>query len=68
MRRSVRGKCVVSAMLNMVNKYAIQEGNIYNFDKTGFQMGILSGAKVVISSERRGQIVQSSLAIKSELL
>jgi hypothetical protein len=28
-----------------MDKYAIQEGDIYNFDETGFQMGILSGAK-----------------------
>jgi AraC-like DNA-binding protein len=38
-----------------MDKYAIQEGDIYNFDETGFQMGILSGAKVVTSSERRGR-------------
>jgi len=40
---------------NVVDKYAILEGDIYNFDETGFQMGILSGAKVVTSSERRGR-------------
>ena len=40
---------------NVIDKYAIQEGDIYNFDETGFQMGILSGAKVVTSSERRGR-------------
>jgi hypothetical protein len=40
---------------NVMDKYAIQEGDIYNFDETGFQMGILSGAKVVTSSERRGR-------------
>jgi hypothetical protein len=32
----------------------ISEGDIYNFDETGFQMGILSSAKVVRSSERCG--------------
>jgi AraC-like DNA-binding protein len=39
----------------MMDKYAIQDGNINNFDETGFQMGILSGAKVVTSRERRGR-------------
>jgi hypothetical protein len=39
----------------VIDKYAIQEEDIYNFDKTGFQMGILSGAKVVTSSERCGR-------------
>jgi hypothetical protein len=38
-----------------MDKYAIQEGDIYNFDEIGFQMGILSGAKVVTSRERRGR-------------
>ncbi|KAL2019740.1 hypothetical protein VTK56DRAFT_9184 [Thermocarpiscus australiensis] len=40
---------------NVIDKYAIQEEDIYNFDETGFQIGILSGAKVVTSSERRGR-------------
>ena len=40
---------------NIIDKYAIQEGDIYNFDETGFQMGMLSSAKVVTSSERRGR-------------
>jgi hypothetical protein len=40
---------------NVIDKYAIQDADIYNFDETGFQMGILSGAKVVTSSERRGR-------------
>jgi hypothetical protein len=39
----------------MIDKYAIQEGDIYNFDETGFMMGMLSAAKVVTSSERRGR-------------
>ena len=36
---------------NMVDKYAIQEEDIYNFNKTSFLMSILSRAKVVTSSE-----------------
>ena len=39
----------------MVDKYAIQEEDIYNFNETGFLMGILSSAKVVTSSECCGQ-------------
>lgn len=37
---------------NMIAKYGIQEADIYNFDETGFLMGMLSSAKVVTSSER----------------
>ncbi|KFZ25170.1 hypothetical protein V502_00351, partial [Pseudogymnoascus sp. VKM F-4520 (FW-2644)] len=40
---------------NMIAKYSIQEVDIYNFDETGFLMGMLSSAKVVTSSERRGK-------------
>jgi hypothetical protein len=40
---------------NMMDKYGIQEEDIYNFDETGFLMGILSSANVVTSSERRGR-------------
>jgi hypothetical protein len=40
---------------NTIAKYGIQERDIYNFDETGFLMGMLSGAKVVTSSDRRGR-------------
>ncbi|KFY92311.1 hypothetical protein V500_04219 [Pseudogymnoascus sp. VKM F-4518 (FW-2643)] len=40
---------------NMIAKYGIQEADIYNFDETGFLMGMLSSAKVVTSSERRSR-------------
>ena len=40
---------------NTITKYGIDETDIYNFDETGFLMGMLSGAKVVTSSERRGK-------------
>jgi hypothetical protein len=40
---------------NMIAKYGIQEEDIYNFDETGFLMGMLSSAKVVTSSERSSQ-------------
>ena len=45
---------------NMIDRYVIQEGDIYNFDETGFLMGMLSSAKVVTSSERRGRPHQSN--------
>ena len=38
-----------------IAKYGIQEADIYNFDETGFQMGVISTAMVVTSSERRGR-------------
>ncbi|KAF2176948.1 hypothetical protein K469DRAFT_525114, partial [Zopfia rhizophila CBS 207.26] len=34
-------------------KYGIQDKDTYNFDKSGFQMGIITQQKVVIGSERR---------------
>jgi hypothetical protein len=37
---------------NTVTKYGIQEEDIYNFDETGFQMGVITTAKVVTGSER----------------
>jgi hypothetical protein len=40
---------------NTVGKYGIVESDIYNFDETGFMMGIISTGMVVTSSERRGR-------------
>jgi len=40
---------------NTVAKYGIQEADVYNFDETGFMMGVISTAMVVTSSERRGR-------------
>ena len=37
---------------NTIAKYGIQEEDIYNFDETGFQMGVITTAKVVTGSER----------------
>ncbi|KFZ24810.1 hypothetical protein V502_00710, partial [Pseudogymnoascus sp. VKM F-4520 (FW-2644)] len=37
---------------NTVAKYGIQDEDIYNFNETGFQMGIISTAKVITASER----------------
>ena len=40
---------------NIIAKYGIQEADIYNFDETGFQMGVISTTMVVTSSERHGK-------------
>jgi RecB family endonuclease NucS len=36
-----------------IEQYGITTHDIYNFDETGFQMGVISTAKVVTGSERR---------------
>jgi hypothetical protein len=40
---------------NTIAKYAIQESDIYNFDETGFMMGVISTGLVVTSSDGRKQ-------------
>ncbi|KFZ20684.1 hypothetical protein V502_03067, partial [Pseudogymnoascus sp. VKM F-4520 (FW-2644)] len=40
---------------NTIAKYAIQDADIYNFDETGFLIGVISTTTVVTSSERRGR-------------
>jgi hypothetical protein len=40
---------------NVVKKYGINEADIYNFDETGFMMGVISSCTVVTSAERRGR-------------
>jgi DDE superfamily endonuclease/Tc5 transposase-like DNA-binding protein len=37
---------------NTIAKYGIMPEDIYNFDETGFQMGVISTAKVVTSAEK----------------
>ena len=41
-----------SLVENTVTKYGIADDDIYNFDETGFQMGVISAGMVVTSSER----------------
>ena len=36
-------------------KYAIQEADFYNFDETGFIMGVICGSMVVTRADRRGK-------------
>ena len=38
---------------NTIAKYGINDADIYNFDETGFMMGVISTAMVVTSSEGR---------------
>jgi hypothetical protein len=40
---------------NMVAKHGILEEDIYNFDETGFAMGLIATSKVVTGAERRGR-------------
>ncbi|KJK73921.1 hypothetical protein H634G_10782 [Metarhizium anisopliae BRIP 53293] len=40
---------------NTVAKYGVQDEDFYNFDETGFMMGIISTTTVVTSSEKRGR-------------
>jgi hypothetical protein len=40
---------------NMTAKYGIQDCDFYNFDETGFMMGIISSAMVVTRADRRGR-------------
>ncbi|KFY28041.1 hypothetical protein V491_00668 [Pseudogymnoascus sp. VKM F-3775] len=39
-------------MRNIVAKYSITDADIYNFDETGFIMGVISTGKVITNSER----------------
>ena len=44
--------CLVA---NLHAKYAIQDANLHNFDKTGFMMGVICGGMVVTRADRRGR-------------
>jgi hypothetical protein len=57
MRRSHGYLRLVSACTNVIGKYGILDEDIYNFDETGFQMGVISTVKVVTGSERAGRLV-----------
>lgn len=41
-----------SLVKNIITKYGIVDSDIFNFDKTGFMMGIISTGMVVTSAER----------------
>ena len=38
-----------------IAKYGIAKEDIFNFDKTGFQMGVISTSKVITTSNRKGR-------------
>lgn len=40
---------------NMRAKYGVDDGDIYNFDETGFMMGVISSQLVVTSTDRQGR-------------
>ncbi|EDN98948.1 hypothetical protein SS1G_13807 [Sclerotinia sclerotiorum 1980 UF-70] len=42
-------------VLNIRAKYGIQDCDFYNFDETGFMMGIIVACMVVTSAERNGR-------------
>jgi hypothetical protein len=42
---------------NTIEKYGILDTDIYNFDKTGFQIGVISTAKVITGVERSNRPV-----------
>ena len=41
---------------NVIIKYGIFDSNIYNFDKIGFFIGMLSYAKIVITSNYKNKL------------
>lgn len=43
---------------NTIAKFGIVEDDIYNFDETGFVIGIVSTSRVVTTSDRRGKAIQ----------
>lgn len=40
---------------NMRAKYGIEDADVYNFDKTGFMMGVILPSIVVTRADRRGR-------------
>ena len=38
---------------NTIAKYGIEESDIWNFDETGFMMGVISSAMMVTTSDRQ---------------
>ncbi|KAF5255628.1 hypothetical protein FOXYS1_13950, partial [Fusarium oxysporum] len=40
---------------NVIAKYGIRPNEIYNFDETGFMMGVIASGMVITGAERRGR-------------
>ena len=55
MRRSRGYSRLVCLVRNTMAKYGIPEAHMYNFDETGFLMGIIATMMVVTSAERQGK-------------
>ena len=41
---------------DIVAKYGVTEEDIYNFDETGFQRGVISTSKVITTLDRKGRL------------
>jgi hypothetical protein len=41
---------------DIIEKYGVTEEDIFNFDETGFQMGVISTSKVITALERKGRL------------
>jgi hypothetical protein len=39
-----------------IAKYGVAEEDIFNFNETGFQMGVISTSKVITTSDRKGRL------------
>jgi hypothetical protein len=44
-------------MRNTIAKYGILKEDIYNFNETGFQIGVIATIKIVTSKERARKVV-----------
>lgn len=40
---------------DIITKYGVLQEDIFNFEKTGFQMGVISTSKVITTSDRMGK-------------
>lgn len=49
-------KALFSLVKSTIAKYGIVETNIYNFDETGFMMGIITSEMVVTISNRHRRL------------
>jgi hypothetical protein len=41
---------------DIIVKYGVAEEDIFNFDETGFQMGVILASKVITLSDRKGRL------------
>jgi hypothetical protein len=39
-----------------IAKYGVLKEDIFNFDETSFQMGVISTSKVITTSDRKGRL------------